>query len=177
MYRELLLGAGHRRDKIIIPKDTPETFQNLTTVDYNLECKPDFCFDLNNRRDWINCFKENEFNEIHAYEVFEHIGSQGDLDSFFNLFEQCWFTLIKDGFLCATVPSRFSPWLWGDPGHTRAILPETLIFLDQTSYAQCGHTAMSDYRNIWHGDFKIIESRDDRMNHFFILQAVKPARV
>jgi hypothetical protein len=165
MYRELLLGAGHQRKKIIVPPGTPQQFQNLETLDNNRLCNPDIFFDLNELNEFIG-FRSDFYNEIHAYEVLEHLGRQGD-----------YLMLIVDGFLCATVPSRFSPWLWGDPGHTRAILPETLIFLDQTSYKQCGHTAMSDYRDVWHGDFKIIESKDDRTFHTFILQAVKPARV
>ncbi|MGH7746204.1 MAG: hypothetical protein ACREQ5_15780, partial [Candidatus Dormibacteria bacterium] len=72
----------------------------------------------------------------------------------------------------------FSSWLWGDPSHTRAILPESLTFLDQTNYAaQCGLTPLSDFRHIYKEDFNILSSKDDRMFHTFILQAVKPSRI
>ena len=184
-YRELLLGCGHKRDKRIFPIVTESSglshvfhqWQNLITLDVNSDCQPDIVADLQFDSAWDR-FPRNYFHEIHAYEVLEHLGKQGDFQGFFKMFSDIWNLLVSDGFLCATVPSRFSPWLWGDPGHRRAILPDSLIFLDQTEYKnQCGRTSMSDYRFCYQADFRVIDSQDDRITHSFILQAVKPSRI
>ena len=173
--RELLLGCGYQRNKLLVPLGTEKEFQNVDTCDINFACNPDFVLNLEYRTSWLK-FPDDSYDEIHAYEFLEHLGQQGDVERFFFDFGECYRILRDGGFLCASVPSRFSPWLWGDPGHRRAILPESLIFLDQTAYRQVGKTAISDYRGLWRGDFKIIESRDDKTFHWFILQAVKPAR-
>lgn len=175
MYRELLLGCGHSREKRIRPPNGPEVWRDLLTIDFDKSTSADIVLDLSGDR-WDLPYRD-EFNEIHAYELLEHLGMQGDFHAFFAQFSEIWRLLKPDGYLCATVPSRYSPWLWGDPGHCRAILPETLIFLDQTAYAQCGKTCFSDYRFCYKADFKIISSKDDKTFHTFILQAVKPVRV
>lgn len=174
MTRELLLGCGHSRIKKVFSmyNDISNNWHNLLTVDSNPECKPEYVFDLNLNR-WNDKLPADYFDEVHAYEVLEHLGHQGDINSFFSTFYNIWRILVSGGFLCATTPSRYSKWLWGDPGHTRSIQPEHLVFLDQENYKQCGVTTMSDYRNIWKGNFKTISSTDDRETHTFILQAIK----
>jgi hypothetical protein len=202
---ELLLGCGHSRKKqACIPGDTLE-WKDLVTLDSNPLCDPDIVCDLNEeywlpngsyprlRTEfigdhykvepddtgyWTVAFKENIFTEIHAYEVLEHLGRQGDVQSFFSTFRNIYDILVPDGVLFATCPSRHSAWAWGDPGHTRLIQPEHLIFLDQGQYKfQLGKTAMSDYRSIWKGDFQCLSSTDDKTFHRFVLQAKKPARI
>lgn len=180
-------------------------WRNLVTLDSNPDCKPDYVWDLMNipwRAPMISDvevnverarsglpplpyghIQENQFNEVHAYEVLEHLGRLGDALAFFSHFSEIWRILKPDGYLLATVPSRFSPWLWGDPSHCRAILPETLIFLDQAQYAQQldgpeeSRTSMSDFRCIYKADFHIEYSHDNKANHLFILRAIKPARL
>jgi SAM-dependent methyltransferase len=177
-YRELLLGCGRTRDKrLMCPGNMQQAWLGLVTCDMNPDCEPDVVLNVETQ---VWPWEENTFDEVHAYEVLEHLGRQGDAHRFFFTFADIYHVLKPGGCLAGTVPSRFSPWLWGDPGHTRAILPESLHFLKQTTYSQCdgAHpTAMSDYRGIWKGDFDIIRSDDDHRLHRFILQAVKPARV
>ncbi len=206
-YRELLLGCGYRRMRLVDPYfyrpmqparhvSENERWQNLTTVDLNPECKPDFCTDLNTLDlgfselplderllellEPAECgrrFRTNTFEEIHAYEVLEHLGRLGDAASFFRDFGELWRILTPGGFLCATVPSRYSQWLWGDPGHTRAILPASLVFLGRPHYdSYVGSSPSSDYRTLYAGDFDIIRTHDDEKTHTFVLQAVKPIR-
>jgi len=193
-YIELLIGCGHARRKLLAPPNSSlSMWCNLVTVDENAECNADILCNLDHVP-WnpsyvgpsvprslfdeeLIFFADSMIDEIHAYEVLEHLGQQGHVHSFFSHFAEMWRILKPGGYLCATVPSRYSPWLWGDPGHRRAILPQTLIFLDQTSYAsQLGRTAMSDYRGIYKADFKVVSTTDDRQFHSFILQAMKPAR-
>lgn len=192
---ELLLGCGFQRRKFVIPPGSSAEWEHLITCDDNRKCTPDILCNLDYSRfkvwsvsDFHVCadlfiesgshdrIKESVFQEVHAYEVLEHLGRQGDARSFFHTFSNIYRVLVPGGYLCATVPSRYSPWLWGDPGHTRVIYKESLCFLDQSTYVQIGRTAMSDYRDLWQGDFKLIRSDDDKTFHTFILQAVKPAR-
>ena len=207
-YRELLLGCGHARDKrMMSPGRMVEGWSNLITLDKNSACNPSVVCDLENpwrthfTFDWDipdsdamvaddmvafigavdqYIFRESIFDEVHAYEVLEHLGSQGDALAFFTHFSEIWRILKPDGFLCATVPSRYSPWLWGDPSHRRLINEESLSFLDQDNYRQLDGprpTPMSDFRSIYRADFKVIERQDNHKQFFFILQAVKPSRV
>jgi hypothetical protein len=198
---KLLLGCGHKK---WLPGNT--SCEDLITLDNNPDCNPDILCNLNSFISYANHgwhiytevekfpeileepthltysgqyrrFKDSIFSEVHAYEVLEHLGRQGDAESFFATFDNIWRILLPNGYLFGTCPSRFGCWLWGDPGHARAILPESLIYLDQTSYKQCGFTTFSDYRSVYHSDFKIVSSVDDKITHSFVLQAIKPARI
>ncbi len=197
-FRELLIGCGHSRVKKMPSVDGNPSWRGLVTLDINLSCNPDFWCRIGDQAPWeVSCLKyipnfncvEDEagkyfpaasFDEVHAYEVLEHLGSQGDAVAFFTHFSEIYRILKPGGHLYATVPSRFSPWLWGDPSHRRAILPESLVFLDQAEYARQldgpQKTAMSDFRYLYQSDFRIIAAEDNRMTFAFVLQAVKPSR-
>lgn len=148
----------------------------LTTVDLEGTHNPDVQCDLN-YVPWAWA-EDDEYDEVHAYEVLEHLGLQGHYQSFFETFFEIWRILKPGGYLAATVPRWDSLWAWGDPGHTRIINRGTLVFLDQTEYEkQVGKTAMSDFRSTWKGDFNLVYERDFGDNFVFILQAVKPPRL
>jgi SAM-dependent methyltransferase len=127
------------------------------------------------------------WDEIHAYEVLEHLGQQGDAASFLAHFSELYRLLKPNGYLCATVPSQHSKWLWGDPSHRRVINECSLVFLDQGQYqaqidrrlaAGQSPTNMSDFRDNlgYRADFKLVDQHDNRTTFTFILQAVKPSR-
>lgn len=173
MKKELLIGAGRRREKILfLEGDT--SWHNLTTVDINPLLKPDIVWDL--------CelplpFDDNSFDEIHAYEVLEHTGSQGDYKFFFNQFSDFWRILKPDGYLFVTCPWYTSKWAWGDPSHTRIIQPENLLFLDQKNY-QGEPSAMTDFRYIYTADFQTVyqkRTEDDKFT--FVLKSIKPSGI
>lgn len=123
-------------------------------------------------------FTDDEFDELHAYEVLEHIGRQGDAPKLFAQFSEFWRVLEPGGLLCASCPSWASMWAWGDPSHTRIISPGTLVFLSQAEYTkQIGKTAMSDFRHIYRADFEPRLVQDDGQQFFFALEAIKPSRI
>lgn len=202
---QLLLGCGRRREKVLVPPDCKREFTDCIALDVDPSARisgdqfvicdldslhwrfskwflPPRSLPLLERASELNeeihRFKSDVFSEIHAYEVFEHLGRQGDYVSFFAHFSECWRMLKPGGFLCVTVPSRFSPWLWADPGHRRAVVPESLIFLSQPYYTADDRGPMSDYRESAHyrADFDITYANDNRMHFGFILTAVKPSR-
>ena len=143
MYTELLIGCGRSRDKrIFIPGQ--EKFKNLVTLDMTPEVNPDLVWNL---EDLPLPFKDNSFDEIHAYEVLEHVGKQGDWKFFFKQFDDFARILKPNGILAATSPNYASPWVWGDPGHTRFMGQQVYTFLVREEYdKQQGKTAMTDYR-------------------------------
>jgi len=168
--RELLIGCGNSREKKVNGSWTTSDWSDLTTLDVDPETKPNVVHDLNVIP---YPFADNAFDEIHAYEVLEHCGGQGDWRFFFAQFSEFWRILKPDGLFVATVPMWDSPWAWGDPGHTRVITKGSLIFLDQREYAQIGKTAMTDYRPWWKGSFEGFAAIEKEDTFGFILKARK----
>ena len=167
---ELLLGAGNSRTKKLYLNGESE-WKNLVTLDIDTDSDPDVVHNLD-RIPWP--FENNTFAEVHAYEVLEHLGQQGNFRSFFDTFYEVWRILRPNGFLYATVPMWNSMWAWGDPGHTRVINLGSLVFLNQKAYQdQVGKTAMTDYRNYWKGNFEIVWYQEKGESFSFILKAIK----
>ncbi len=177
-YRELLLGCGNRSHKQIKFQFIPQEFQNLTRLDIDPDCKPDILHDLNVLP---LPFEDNSFNEIHAPDILEHTGTQGDWRFFFAQFSEFWRILKPGGYLIGSCPKWDSPWLWSDPGHSRAISQHSLIFLDQSCYREIGKTPMTDYRHVYKANFRTMVTTEDVPNGpgysehkwGFVLAAVK----
>ena len=167
--KQLLIGSGSRTVKDL-SLDGNHKFENVVRLDINADHKPDVVHDL---RVHPLPFFDNEFDEIHAYEVLEHLAYQGDFGFFFNEFSEYARILKPGGRFFASVPAMTSPWLWGDPSHKRAI-SSTLVFLSQDEYkSQVGITPMSDFRNIYKADFKLLAHRDTEHRLFFVLEVIK----
>jgi hypothetical protein len=145
-------------------------WDGLTTVDIDPSVETDVLWDLNNVP---LPFADNSVDEIHAYNVLEHIGTQGDFRFFFKQFEDFWRMLKPGGFVCAIVPDFATMWTFGDPGHTRVINFGTLHFLNQKSYDEVGTTSMTDYRWCYKGNLSIFHCKVDNGNFYFILEAIK----
>jgi len=171
MKRELLLGCGSDWSKRLKTNPTDaDTWSNLTTLDYNKDHGAEVTWDLNVMP---YRFNPNTFDEIHAYEVLEHTGAQGDYKFFFAQFTELHRILKPNGYLLATCPSRHSVWAWGDPSHTRILQKEQLVFLEQWRYVAVGKTSMSDFRSIYKVDFEIVAAEEDDDSLKFILRAIK----
>ena len=169
MSKELLLGCGFRKQKFLsIGKN--KNWNNVIRLDINKDCNPDVVWDLEN----IPLpFNDNEFDEIHTYEVLEHTGNQGDYLFFFKQFEDFWRILKPNGLLLGSCPNLTSPWLWGDPSHKRVICQESLIFLSQKNYSNTTSSPMTDYRSIYKGDFELVLSKIDTWHYYFGLKCLK----
>jgi SAM-dependent methyltransferase len=172
---ELLIGCGSRRDKLIRRDDTDD-WHELITLDFNNDHKPDVVWDLNKRP---LPFPNEHFDEIHAYEVLEHLGSGiGDYRSWFDEWAEWWRLLKPGGIMCGTSPALSSPWLFGDPSHTRAVSAEMMTFLIQPQYTeQVGKTPMSDFRFCYRADFDAVQCQTQHQTFVFVMQAVKPSRM
>ncbi len=174
MKKELLIGCGSQRDKRLA-LDNDHNWSNLTTLDINDHHNPDVVWDL---CQFPLPFEDNTFDEIHAYEVLEHTGQQGDYKFFFAQFTEFWRILKPNGYMFATCPAWNSIWAWGDPSHTRVLQNVQLNFLSQKEYTnQIGVTPMSDFRYLYKADFEKIYDNTTESTFAFVIQAVKPSRI
>jgi hypothetical protein len=158
---ELLIGAGHDRRRKVSLGSGKQDWTELYTLDINPDANPDILHDL----EWIPYpIADNDFDEIHAYEVLEHMGKQGDWRFFFAQFDEFARILKPNGLLFTTSPAS-GPWVWGDPGHTRYMGPEVYLFLDRSIYEQqLGTTAMTDYRRCFTSNWQrlVIDDQQDK---------------
>ena len=168
---ELLLGCGYDWTKRVTIPGMPEEWSgDLLTLDFNEDCKPHVVHDLNMLP---YPFDDDMFDEIHVYEVLEHCGTQGDYRFFFNQFEELHRLLKPGGYLVGTCPNWDGAWAWGDPGHTRVISPESLIFLSQKEYIKQKEGAMTDYRFCYTADFELVTHSEQEHNWAFVMRAIK----
>jgi len=168
---ELLLGCGKNWQKKVTFEKIPKDWYELVTLDIDPGTKCKVVHDL---EELPLPFDDDMFDEIHAYEVLEHTGQQGDFKFFFNQFYEFWRILKPGGYFCATVPMWDGVWAWADPGHKRVITADSLAFLSQKEYeAQISKTSMTDYRPFWEGDFDLIAKTEDQDTLGFVIQAVK----
>jgi hypothetical protein len=173
---ELLIGCGNSRERKVRGPNDPEGFVAPVTLDIDPNSKADIEWDL--ERLPYSFAKDDSFDEIHAYDVLEHTGQQGDWRFFFAQFSEFWRILKPNGRLIGKSPALTSPWLWGDPGHKRVICRENLSFLIQTEYDQVGKTSLCDYRHVYRADFEPEHMEVGTQGNFvFALRAVKPSRI
>lgn len=172
---EILLGCGSSRVKKLSRPDRAE-WSGLVTLDFAGDHNPDVIHDI---ASFPLPFDNDCADEIHAYEVMEHVGQQGDWRFFFDQWSDIWRILKPGGVFFGTSPHHSSPWAWGDPGHTRIVGAEQLTYLSQPNYAaQVGKTPMTDYRFIYKADFDLIHSVVNVAGQYeYALKAVKPSRI
>jgi len=182
MRKALLIGSGRSRELrlAIDGLDRPE----ITTLDIEPSHHTDIVWDLNDipwsiPRRWpfpAKRMPDNSFDEIHAYEILEHLGAQGDYKAFFSHFAEIYRLLKPGGSLLGSCPRWNGEWAWGDPSHSRVISEASFIYLSQPHYIQVGITAMTDFRSVWHGDFEKtrVDYKGEQM--YFSLKAHKPIR-
>lgn len=171
---DILLGCGSSRaKKLYIPGY--EDWNDLVTVDFSDAHKPDIVHDLSSLP---LPFPDDYADGIYAFDVMEHIGQQGDFRFFFDQWSDIWRILKDGGMFFGISPHWSSPWAWGDPGHTRIVGAEQLVYLSQPNYDQVGTTPMTDYRFCYEADFDLVHSRKTDLGQYeYVLKAVKPSRI
>ena len=148
---ELVLGGGNRSTKKIFLHSEGAEYKQPHVVDIDPQCTPDYLWDLN-KLPWP--LVNSTYDEVHAYDILEHLGTQGDWKSFFDIFSEIHRVLVPAGRVFITVPDAVCPSAFSDPGHTRFFTLTTFAFLSQDEYKeQVGKTAMTDYRHYWKMDF------------------------
>lgn len=147
MQKALMLGVGTAPPirRIKGPDSASEEETKWSTLDISEEANPDYVFDLEDLETQFR-LPGGPYDEIHAYDVLEHFGRQGNYHGFFNTFKALHQALVPRGLLFLTVPEHNSEWTWGDPGHCRVIQPQTLAYLVKDHYKQLGRTRCTDYR-------------------------------
>ena len=136
MKKYLALGCGTSVDKRIslTTDDGPGSPEKdwegeVTTVDHSEEVNPDILADLNILPyDWA---EDEAYNEIHAYGVLEHQGSQGDGEFFFGQFNEFHSTLKPEGLVILRVP------MWNHPCATGV----------QTTNGSCLYVCLPFYKS------------------------------
>jgi SAM-dependent methyltransferase len=173
MRRELLVGCGNSREKRIRFTGIPKDWVDLVTLDFAESVKPDVVHDLNVLP---YPFSDNEFDEIHAYEVLEHCGRQGDGAYFFAQFAEFWRIMKPGGYFCLTVPMWDHPLAWGVPDHSRVLPKDIFITLNPKYYEAVGKplSSVADYRH-WLGttNFVIHDFKETAEQLGLVLQAIK----
>lgn len=169
----LVLGAGNRTlmsvqvnlpgSEIPDSLEFKDNFKDVWTIDIDPHAKPKIVWDLESKEVYGDDVKltwpvpDNYFDEVHAYEVLEHLGGMGDYKFFFALWRKIWDVLKPGGIVCATTPWWESVWAWQDPGHRRVYSPQILLYLSQPEYAaQIGKTSMTDYRRFFPPPYSFI---------------------
>lgn len=177
----LLVGAGSSRDRRLRTRGDQQATDfsdcELTTLDLVAAHGTDIVFDLNrvHRGEGPLPAADESFDEIHAYEILEHLGSPGAYEGWFREWREWYRVLRPGGLFCGTVPWWQSMWAWADPGHTRCLPPGAFVFLQQKQYEQqVGKTAMSDYREWWPAphNFDPLLMQQQGENLCFILRKV-----
>jgi len=167
---ELILGGGNWVTKKLFFPEEGKEYKNPITVDIDPDCNPHTVWDLNLLP---YPFGDESFEEIHAYEILEHLGTQGDWKFFFDQFSELHRILTEKGRIYFSVPDGTTPAAFCDPGHTRVFTGTTFSFLSQKEYRkQIGTTAMTDYRHYWKKDFDLIHYQSDGDTLYLVLQKV-----
>lgn len=184
--RVLVLGAGNSLDHRLRVAESNEelaalgdkfgdNFKEVHTVDWDSSVGATFNFDLSSAYAWAKHIEPDHYDEIHAYEVLEHLHRQGDFMHFFSIWKSIWSALKPKGLVVATTPRWDSIATWGDPGHTAVYNELVLSYLSQDEYAkQVGKTAMSDYRRWFPPPFsfraRLVEYAEDGSGFRFCLE-------
>ena len=105
---------------------------------------------------------DESFDEIHAYEVLEHCGSQGDGDFFFGQFNEFWRMLKPGGYFMLSVPMWDAEVAWGVPDHRRVMPPGLFGFLTEDYYENVGKKeGYGDYRSYLDGRYWVAVAKHE----------------
>lgn len=144
------------------------------TLDIQGENSDTHCvFDLENLHAMDNLPYDNEmFDEIHAYEIIEHYGMQGDYRGFFREFAEYWRILRPGGLMMISCPMWDSPWSIGDPGHCRMFAKQSFSWLVEEHYEQIDDgsgSSCTDYRAFVDGKWWLLLGVEETTDQLFVI--------
>jgi SAM-dependent methyltransferase len=151
--KSLLLGCGNNRLKKVALPDDREWRGQLVTADMNPNCGADLVMDIGKLP---LPFADEEFDEIGAYDVLEHVGAQGDWRRWFDECAEYWRILKPGGRMGILVPIGNEA--YADPGHTRVFNANYFYALNQKWYAErlAENAPVTDYRWFYKKNFEIL---------------------
>lgn len=159
--KSLLLGCGRNRQKKVRLNTSPDWAGELVTLDMNPNCGADVVWDLEQRP---LPFPDEEFDEIGAFDVLEHIGKIGDWRGYFEEFAEYWRLLKPGGLFFILVPT--GPDADADPGHTRYFGRNWFGFLSQKFYE---NPSVTDYRWFYKLNFDVVLCDDYEGHHLAVI--------
>lgn len=119
-------------------------------VDIMPEVNPDLVYDLNKLPfPW----DDNTFHRVDMSHIFEHLGDPWCIkmpyyEWFFKFWREVWRILKPRGIVSLIAPVYNHESAWGDPGHVRAIMAQTFLFLSKKELARAKtepHNPMTRY--------------------------------
>ena len=157
--RIALLGCGHKREPLLSWSGGFTAYQGdgeIVRFDHNPLCNPNVVCDLNDLERGSGPWLGDGWDEVHAYEVWEHLGQQGDSRGFFTGVNSVADALVSDGKFLLSLPRHDSIWAWGDPDHTRVIPHVAWGYLEERFYDNLGETPSSDFRALIKWYWKVL---------------------
>lgn len=172
----LLLGCGNIHDKRVVftpekefqdvlgtgsPWDKFESYARLHLHDRDPAIMAEFNSNPHDLNELPYPWDDESMDEIHAYEVLEHCGRQGDGDYFFAQFNEFWRILKPGGYFCLSVPMWDAEVAWGVPDHVRVLPPGIFGFLTKDYYDNVGKPGYGDYRHHLQGRYWIAVAKHE----------------
>jgi len=164
--RVLLVGCGNEHSRRMY-LDGERTFDDCDLIlhDYSPHIATDYSNDLN---DLPYPFEDEDFDEIHAYGVLEHCGTQGDGEFFFGQFNEFHRALKPGGYMMFSVPIWDREVAFGVPDHKR-VLPGSLFhFLTKGYYENIGKPGYADYRHLIKGFWEVVGAAESEAELLYI---------
>lgn len=128
-----------------------DTFLN---VDYDKNCDPDFCIDIENE---IWPFEDNSVEQVIAHHIFEHLG-----EGFFHVMKELYRVCRNGALIDVIVPHPRHETFLADPTHRRPILPMTFQLFSKKFNDACKlyNEPASRLGHFYNVDFELVEFHD-----------------
>lgn len=95
-----------------------DRFENFINIDYDLNCNPDYCLDI--EKDKLP-FEDNSVDEVIAHHVLEHLG-----EGYFHFMQELYRVCQHGAIVDILVPHHRHEYFLNDPTHRRPITVQGL---------------------------------------------------